>query len=57
MMTQVVDKIAAVGAATRYTPGHLLAPFGWAANALATMAEVKPSTHFSSRVSHDSRSG
>jgi hypothetical protein len=56
-MTQEIDQNYSVEAVALRTPGHLLAPFGWAANALATMAEVKPSTHFSSRVSHDSRSG
>jgi hypothetical protein len=46
MMTQVVDKIAAVGAATRYTPGHLLAPFGWATDALGAMVEAEPTLLF-----------
>ena len=41
-MTQDADKISSVEAPTRCTPGHLLAPFGWAADALAAMVEVKP---------------
>jgi hypothetical protein len=45
-MTQDVHKITAVEAATRYTPGHLLAPFGWAADALGAMVEAEPTLLF-----------
>jgi hypothetical protein len=31
-----------VKATIRITPGHLLAPFGWAADALATIVETEP---------------
>src|SRR5665647_785387 len=31
-----------VKATMRITPGHLLAPFGWAADALATIVETEP---------------
>jgi hypothetical protein len=45
-MTQNVQKIAAVEATTRYTPGHLLAPFGWAADAVGVMVEAEPTLLF-----------
>jgi hypothetical protein len=45
-MTQDVHKITAVGATTRYTPGHLLAPFGWASDALGAMVEAEPKLLF-----------
>ena len=45
-MTQDVHKITAVEAATRYTPGHLIAPFGWAADALGAMVEAEPTLLF-----------
>ncbi len=45
-MTQDVDKITSVGAATRYTPGYLLAPFGWAADAVGAMVEAEPTLLF-----------
>jgi hypothetical protein len=45
-MTKDVHKITAVEATTRYTPGHLLAPFGWAADALGAMVEAEPTLLF-----------
>jgi len=45
-MTQNVRKIAAIEATTRYTPGHLLAPFGWAADAVGAMVEAEPTLLF-----------
>jgi hypothetical protein len=47
-MTKDVHKITAVEVATRYTPGHLLAPFGWAADALGAMVEAEPTLPFHS---------
>jgi hypothetical protein len=41
-MTQKVDRNYSVVAVARRTPGHLLAPFGWASDAMAAMVEVKP---------------
>jgi hypothetical protein len=45
-MTQGVHKITALEAASRYTPGYLLAPFGWAADALGAMVEAEPTLLF-----------
>jgi hypothetical protein len=45
-MTQDVDKITSFEVTSRYTPGHLLAPFGWAADALAAMVEAEPTLLF-----------
>jgi hypothetical protein len=45
-MTQNVDTITPVGATTRYTPGHLLAPFGWTADAVGAMVEAEPTLLF-----------
>jgi hypothetical protein len=33
---------SSVKATPRITPGHLLAPFGWAADSLASMVEAEP---------------
>ena len=41
-MTQDIHKVASLGVATRDKPGHLLAPLGWAADALGAMVEVEP---------------
>ena len=45
-MTQNVHKITGIEVTTRYTPGHLLAPFGWAADALGAMVEAEPTLLF-----------
>ena len=39
-------KSLSVEATTRYTPGHLLAPFGWAADAVGAMVEAEPTLLF-----------
>jgi hypothetical protein len=41
-MTQEIDQNCSVVATVRRTPGHLLTPFGWAADALVAMVDVKP---------------
>ena len=41
-MAQNLDKITSLETARLYTPGHLLAPFGWAADALAAIVEAEP---------------
>ena len=41
-MTQEIDQNCSVEAAALRTPGHLLGPFGWAANALGAMVEAEP---------------
>ena len=45
-MTQDIHKINTAEATTRYTPGHLLAPFGWAADAVGAMVEAEPTLLF-----------
>ena len=40
--TQDVIQLSSVGATVRHTPGYLLAPFGWASDALAEMVEIEP---------------
>ncbi|MGD0026653.1 MAG: hypothetical protein ABSC37_18870 [Xanthobacteraceae bacterium] len=45
-MTQHIHKITAVEATTRYAPGYLLAPFGWAADAVGAMVEAEPTLLF-----------
>lgn len=41
-MTQNVNQNSSVKVAVRLTPGHLLAPFRWAADAVAVMIEAEP---------------
>ena len=41
-MTQDIEQSCSAKPLVRRTPGHLLAPFGWAADALAAMVEAKP---------------
>jgi hypothetical protein len=45
-MTRDIHKIVTAEATTRYTPGHLLAPFGWAAEAVGAMVEAEPTLLF-----------
>jgi len=41
-MTSYIETAFPITAITQLTPGHLLASFGWAADAIASMIEVEP---------------
>jgi hypothetical protein len=41
-MTTDIKKTFPLTAIPQFTPGHLLAPFGWAADTVASMVEVEP---------------